>query len=188
MLSAAPRPGIGGVPIANPDGPPHKLPSLYPPNEGPLMPPWLVYDRKVLCFHAYFKESLHEVYQAPYQVRPVKILFYLEDGTIQVTERKRDNSGLPQGCIVSRQRIPRVAPCHNEFLNILDLNVNQAVTLFSRVYHITDCDLFTRHFLNRAGISVPDPIVAPEYITLYIYIQIFLFYKRRTCLVPGIPV
>lgn len=126
------------------------------------MPPWLAYDKQVLCFHAYFKESLHEVYQSPYQVRPVKIMFYLEDGTIQVSEIKRDNSGLPQGCVVSRQRVPRPPPCHNEFLSILDLNVNQTVQIFSRVYKITGCDKFTRHFLNRAGISVPDPVETPE--------------------------
>lgn len=162
MLSAAPRPGIGGTPIANPDAAPHKLPSLYPPYEGPLLPPWLAYDKQVLCFRGYFKETLHEVYRSPYQVRPVKIFFYLEDGTMQVTEVKRDNSGLPLGCVVSRQRVPRPAPCQSEFLSILDLNVGQTVTIYSRVYQICDCDVFTRHFLNRAGISVPDPVEMPE--------------------------
>lgn len=161
MLAEAQRPGIGGEPMVNLDGPLHKLPSLYPPYEGPLLPPWLVYDKKVLCFHAYFKESLHEVFKAPYQVRKVKILFYLEDGTMQVSEPRVDNSGLSQGCVVSRQRVPRPAPCQHEFLSILDLNVSQTITIFNRVYQITGCDLFTRHFLNRAGISVPDPIATP---------------------------
>lgn len=162
MLSGAPRPGIGGTPLCPRDGPPHRLPSLHAPYEGPLLPPWLAYDKQALCFHAFFKETLHEVYRSPYQVRLVRILFFLEDGTVQVVEQTRDNSGLPKGCVVSRQRIPRPAPCQSEFLSVLDLNVNQTVTIFSRVYQITDCDRFTRDFLNRAGVSVPDPVETPE--------------------------
>lgn len=115
----------------------------------------------MLCFNGYFKESLHEVYKAPYQVRKVKILLYLEDGTMQVSEPRVDNCGLSQGCIVSRQRIPRAAPNQHEFLSILDLNVNQTVRIFDRVYHITDCDKFTRNFLNDAGIAVTDPVAMP---------------------------
>lgn len=163
MLSAVPRPAIGGGSCTDPDMAPHQLPSMYPPNEGPLLPPWLAYDKQVLHFHGYFKETLQEVHRSPYQVRPVNIYFYLEDGTMQVTEVRRDNSGLmANGSVVSRQRIPRPAPCHGEFLSVLDLNVAQTVTIFSRVYQITDCDRFTRHFLNRAGVSVPDPIEVPE--------------------------
>lgn len=161
MLSAAPRPGIGGAPL--PNQPPNTSPSLYPPNEGPLLPPWLAYDKQVLCFRAYFRETLHEVYRSPFQVRLCKIFFYLEDGTVSVSEQKRENSGIALGCsLVSRQRIPLPPPCQNEFVTLLDLNVNRTVSIFSRVYHLIDCDLFTRHFLNRAGIQVPDPVDAPR--------------------------
>lgn len=71
------------------------------------LPDWIVNDRKVivivasrldsriliqmfpilfqiLCFKAYFRENLQETHTASYQIRKVKILFYLEDGTIQV--------------------------------------------------------------------------------------------------------
>lgn len=78
--------------------------TLYPPHTGPQLPDWLANDRKVrlfhvvtvsmgitrsffmqiLCFRAYFRQELEEIYQAPYQIRQVKILFYLEDQTIQV--------------------------------------------------------------------------------------------------------
>lgn len=86
----------------------------------------------------------------------------MEDGTIQVSEPKCVNSGIPQGCLVSRQRIPLPPPNQNDFVSILDLNVNQAARLFDRVYIITDCDLQTRNFLNRQGIAVPDPIDIPK--------------------------
>lgn len=144
--------------------PPTSTPSLYPPKSGPRLPPWLAYDKKCLCFSAYFKETLQEVYHAPYQVRKVKIFYYLEDGTMQIVEPKVENSGIPQGCLVHRQRIPKPAPCQSDFYSIMDLNVNTTVEIFDRVYHITGCDLFTRHFLNRSGISVPDPVDEPVYV------------------------
>uniref|UniRef100_A0A1I8NPH2 EF-hand domain-containing family member C2 n=1 Tax=Stomoxys calcitrans TaxID=35570 RepID=A0A1I8NPH2_STOCA len=147
--------------IVDPNCPPAQVPSTYPPKVGPKLPPWLAYDKQVLCFNAYFKETLQEVYHAPYQVRKVKIFYYLEDGTMQIVEPKVLNSGIPQGCMVHRQRIPKAPPCQSEFISILDLNVNTTVQIFDRVYHITSCDKFTRHFLNKSGIPVPDPIDEP---------------------------
>lgn len=49
----------------------------------------------------------------------------------------------------------------DNFYDIIDFNVGREVELYGRVFKITDCDKFTRTFLNRCGISVPDPIVAP---------------------------
>lgn len=48
-------------------------------------------------FDAYFKEALREVAGSPFLPRYVKIFFYLEDGTIQVQEPRRVNSGIHQG-------------------------------------------------------------------------------------------
>lgn len=51
MLADANRPGIGGEKINHPDQPSHQLASLYPPYEGPRIPSWIAYDKKVefLC-------------------------------------------------------------------------------------------------------------------------------------------
>jgi len=125
------------------------------------MPPWLAYDKKVLCFSAYFKQTLQEVYHAPYLVRKVKIYYYLEDGTLEIYEPRVDNSGIVQGCVVHRQRVPKAPPCDNEFMSLIDLNVDQTVQIFDRQYHITKCDQFTRDFLNKRGITVPDPVKSP---------------------------
>uniref|UniRef100_A0A1A9ZYI2 EF-hand domain-containing family member C2 n=1 Tax=Glossina pallidipes TaxID=7398 RepID=A0A1A9ZYI2_GLOPL len=163
MLSDRKPPGLVDASgfVIDPNCPPVSVPSIYPPKIGPKLPPWLAYDKQVLCFNAYFKETLQEVYQAPYQVRKVKILYYLEDGTMQILEPKVENSGIPQGCMVHRQRIPKPPPCESDFISILDLNVDQTIQIFDRVYHITSCDKFTRHFLNKSGIPVPDPVDAP---------------------------
>nr|XP_029712249.1 EF-hand domain-containing family member C2-like [Aedes albopictus] len=161
MLADRKRPGIGGKQYSPTDGPEYCLPSLYPPRQGPLLPSWLTYDRKVLCFHGFFQETLTEVDRIPYQIRKVKILYYLEDDTMQVSEPRTMNSGIPQGCLVTRQRIPRPPPYDGEFTSLLDLNINHTVQLFDRVYTITGCDEFTRKFLNRLGISVQESVEPP---------------------------
>ncbi|EDV34107.1 uncharacterized protein Dana_GF15903 [Drosophila ananassae] len=141
--------------------PPIGSPSIYPPRSGPRMPPWISYDKKVLCFHAFFKQTLQELYHAPYLVRKVKIYYYLEDGTVEIFEPRVDNSGIVQGCVVHRQRVRKAPPCDNEFMSLIDFNVNMTVQIFDRQYHITNCDHFTRVFLNKRGITVPDPVESP---------------------------
>lgn len=139
--------------------PPAEAHALYPPRSGPRLPPWLAYDKKVLAFKAYFKQTLQENFHAPYMVRHVKIFYYLEDGTIDIHEPKVMNSGIVQGCILHRQRVAKPPPCDNEYLSIVDLNVDRTVEIFDRKYHIVDCDDFTRKFLNKRGIVVPDPVI-----------------------------
>lgn len=153
-------------PLVDPSCPvplPSDMNGFWVPKATTKLPPWLAYDKQVLCFNAYFKEPLTEIYHAPYQVRKVKIYFYLEDGTMQITEPKVENSGIPQGCLVHRQRIPKMPPGDREFISIFDLNVDTNVQIFDRVYHISGCDVFTRQFLHRAGIVVPVGLVEPKY-------------------------
>ncbi|GAB0095610.1 EF-hand domain-containing family member C2 [Sergentomyia squamirostris] len=127
---------------------------LYPPKLAQnLKPAWLQYDKKVLCFDGYFEEIVDN--SPGLQIRTVKISFFLEDGTMQVIEPKTANSGIPQGCIVKRQKIPAGELHDRIFLSVLDLNVGKSISIFNRIYHITDCDQFTRSFLNNLGISVP---------------------------------
>jgi len=85
----------------------------------------------------------------------------MEDGTIQVVEPAVKNSGIPQGTLIIRHRIPFPAPQNEEFYGILDFNIGKEVELYGRVFKITNCDRFTRDFLNRTGIHVPDPIDMP---------------------------
>ncbi|XP_024947143.1 EF-hand domain-containing family member C2 isoform X2 [Cephus cinctus] len=114
-----------------------------------------------LMFKAYFQETVQERWEASFQIRVVTISFFLEDGTIKVSEPAVDNSGLEQGVLIRRQRIPMPDPVRYRFYDILDLNVGKEPEFFGRVYKIVDCDKFTRRFLNRIGIPVPDPIDIP---------------------------
>ncbi|XP_031332726.1 EF-hand domain-containing family member C2-like isoform X2 [Photinus pyralis] len=139
-----------------------RYPSLYPRGEVPEIPSWIGFDKQILRFYAFFRETLQEHRCAPFQIRKVVIYFFLEDGTIQVMEPKIDNSGISQGTLLARARVRFPAPMNANFYDVMDLNVGNEVEFYGRVYKITDCDKFTRNFLNRCGIAVPDPINVPE--------------------------
>jgi len=61
----------------------------------------------VLRFDGYFQEHVVEDPYENYRIRKCQILYYLTDGTIYVTEPKIENSGIPQGVFLKRQKIPR---------------------------------------------------------------------------------
>jgi hypothetical protein len=155
LLAEANRPGIGGNSLHDVQS----SPCLHPRSNGALVPSWRVYEKQMLRFFGYFKDTLTES-KISYQIRKIKLIYYLEDDTIQITEPKSD-SGIIKGCLVSRQRIQKPSPYNREHVSLLDLNVDQTITLLDRTYHITDCDLFTRNFLQRLGIAVPKSVDIP---------------------------
>ncbi|KAL0281144.1 UNVERIFIED_CONTAM: hypothetical protein PYX00_002220 [Menopon gallinae] len=159
-LTEADRPGPGGYPICwmKPD----LYPSVYPRRETKELPGWIAYDKQILTFEAYFQQAAWEIHNIPYQIRKVKILFFLEDGTVQVNEPRVDNSGMTQGTLIYRQRIRFPKPMDENFYEMIDFNIGKNVELYGKVFRIVNCDNFTRQFLNRMGIFVGDPLDYPE--------------------------
>lgn len=51
---------------------------------------------QVLRFFGFFQEAVTESNIENHRVRRVVVLYYLADDTLQVTEPKQDNSGIPQ--------------------------------------------------------------------------------------------
>jgi len=88
-------------------------------------------------------------------------MFFLEDDTIQVLEPRTHNAGLPQGQIIKRHRIPLPSPCEGQFYTLEHFNVGCDVSLYGKTFFICGCDGFTRRFLNRLGIPVPDNMDMP---------------------------
>ncbi|XP_074032977.1 EF-hand domain containing 1.2 [Leptinotarsa decemlineata] len=138
-----------------------KYPSIYPRGESIEIPGWIAFDKQILCFDGFFQETLQELRGSPFQIRKVKIYFFLEDGTIQVVEPRVENSGVAQGTLISRQRIRFPPPMDDNFYDFTDFNIGREVELYGRVFKITNCDKFTRTFMNRCGIAIGDAIVAP---------------------------
>lgn len=152
--------GVGGEAL-----PGQQLPakhSIYPKGIGPEAPAWVAFDRQVLCFDAYFQEAVHEKREEQYRVRRCKVYFYLEDDSIQVNEQKVDNSGIPQGTLIRRHRVPLPPPNDNHFYTVDHFNVGQEISLYSKVFKITGCDEFTQNFLTKLGVRVGKPESSPE--------------------------
>ncbi|XP_043250986.1 EF-hand domain-containing family member C2-like [Colletes gigas] len=137
-------------------------PSIYPRGEAQELPPWIAYNGQRLMFKAFFQETVQERWKTAYQIRVVNISFFLEDGTMKISEPSTENSGLEQGVLLRRQRISMPDPVSYRYYDIIDLNIGKEPEIFGRVYKIVDCDKFTRRFLNRMGILVPDPIEVPK--------------------------
>jgi hypothetical protein len=116
----------------------------------------------VLSFDAFFQEAVADRPGEQYRVRNVRILFYLEDDTIQVVEPRTKNAGYNQGTIIARHRIPRPKPYDDTFYTIEDFNVQKEVEFYGKRLKIVDCDSFTRNFLTKLGVRVCDPSRAPD--------------------------
>ncbi|XP_029937185.1 EF-hand domain-containing family member C2 [Myripristis murdjan] len=160
MLAGSEKPGIGGELLADQKIQPKY--SVYPKGEGSDVPSWVAFDKQVLCFEAYFQEAVPESKDEIFRIRKCKIYFYLEDDTIQVVEPKSKNSGIPQGTLVHRQRVPLPPPDDNQFYNVYHFNINQQMVLYNRTFTITDCDPFTRNFLTKLGVCLNAPASIPD--------------------------
>ncbi|KAK8885916.1 EF-hand domain-containing protein 1 [Tritrichomonas musculus] len=110
----------------------------------------------VLRFFAYFKQSVVESNDETYRVRYVRIYYYLEDNTLMVEEHKDRNAGMTQGVLLRRMRVLNPsAEVYGTYYNMEDFNIGKEVEICSVMYHIYDCDEFTRKFLETNNIEVP---------------------------------
>jgi len=118
-----------------------------------IEPAWLKHDRQCLRFYAYFQEHVVENPKENFRIRCVVVTYFLEDGTMQITEQKVENSGIfPQGPFVKRHRIPNApdggywAPEH--------LKMGTSITIYGRTFRVVDADPFTKWFYDNAGMDI----------------------------------
>lgn len=136
----------------------HHMPSLQ------KLPQWLEFDRpglpngQVLGFKCYFEEVVRGSALESKRVRKCLLFYYLEDDTLQLVEPAEENSGLPQGCIVRRHRVPRP---DGEFFAISDLKIGASLELYKKLIHLYDCDAFTRKTLQARGLPVTTRLPSP---------------------------
>ncbi|XP_073330014.1 EF-hand domain-containing family member C2 [Pagrus major] len=160
MFVGSAKPGIGGELLVGQEIKPKY--SVYPKGQGSDLPSWVVFDKQVLCFEAYCQEAVPDARDETYRIRRCKIYFYLEDDTIQVVEPEYKNSGIPQGTLIRRQRVPLPPPDDDQFYNIFHFNINQQMVLYSRSFTLTNCDSFTRNFLTKLGMRLNDCATVPD--------------------------
>ncbi|KAL1497117.1 hypothetical protein ABEB36_008127 [Hypothenemus hampei] len=126
----------------------------------PFIPHFALYDQKCLTFKAFFKQSVTESPLEFYRVRPVNIIYFLEDDTISVMEPRVENSGLLQGKLVRRGKIPKYDNTES-FWHWKDLQVGKDLAFYGIVYHTVDCDVFTREYMASQGLDMADPEEMP---------------------------
>ncbi|KAJ8964821.1 hypothetical protein NQ314_004629 [Rhamnusium bicolor] len=104
-----------------------------------FIPHYVLYDQKCLTFKAFFKQS---VVESPNE-------FY----------RVRHNSGLDQGRLIRRGKIPKNTM--GAYWHWKDLAVGKDLSFYGTVYHTVDCDLFTREYMASQGLIMGDPEEMP---------------------------
>jgi EF-hand domain-containing protein 1 len=125
---------------------------LRKPTVPPFRPHFVQYDKKVLKFSARFSQTTPG--DQP-RTRLVDVFYYLEDDTIMVIEPSVKNCGIPQGKLVRRGRMVKNAK--GQCYSWKDLNLGLDITLHGIVFHLINCDLFTREFLVSNGIEINEP-------------------------------
>ena len=95
----------------------------------PFVPRFCKLDKKVLRFFGHFHESIpNGMGTETSRVRTVHVLYFLEDDTLSLVEPRLHNSGLDQGILVKRHRIPK-----NDLFTVRFGEVGEGRTL------ITEC-------------------------------------------------
>merc|ERR1719203_201533 len=82
-----------------------------------------------------------------------------------ISEPREANSGLPQGCVVKRHKVPNGRG--DGYFGHEDLGTAQTITLYSRHFRIYDCDAFTRAwYKEHVGKDMPQesPPSKPQHI------------------------
>ncbi|KAF1371829.1 hypothetical protein PFLUV_G00273430 [Perca fluviatilis] len=124
-----------------------------------FIPAHVALDKKVLRYYAYFQENILFSPEEEWRARPVVIYYYLEDDSMCIIEPVVENSGMPQGKRIKRQRLPKNA--RGEHYQWKDLNIGMDLEVYGVKYHITQCDVFTKEFMESEGIVLNDPEPMP---------------------------
>jgi len=125
---------------------------------GQRLPAWVAYDRKVLRFFGFFKEAVFSSAIETHRIRKCVIYYYLEDDSIHIAEPKVENSGIPQGVLVRRHRVPKA---DNSFVGLSDLAIEADIPIYGRIFRITDADAFTRDYYSSNGVELAPAVSTP---------------------------
>jgi hypothetical protein len=136
-----------------------------------VTPAWLKHDKQVLRFYAFFQESISERVDENARYRQCVIMYFMEDGTIRISEPKQENSGIPQGSFLKRHRVTKAD--QSGFLGPGDFRVSEEIVIYGRRFHITGADRFTRWFFEENGVDLgPDePVVEDQWEKSYKFIK-----------------
>eukprot|EP00758_Cryptobia_borreli_P004213 Tbor_TRINITY_DN4244_c0_g1::TRINITY_DN4244_c0_g1_i1::g.24007::m.24007 len=125
--------------------------------------------------HLSFAAYLDNRGQISGDLHHTSIHYYLENDTIEIIEKRPENSGRDGGTkLLTRQRIPRKGTdptksrfqqntfgvlLKNDFVVAVDIQIGENLNVHGRNYFIYDADEFTRnYFINQYGIQLPPAV------------------------------
>ncbi len=117
-----------------------------------FQPDWVKLEKQVLRFYGYFKESVVELKVEHSRIRKLTLYYYLVDDSINITEEREMNSGIPQGAFLKRGKVKKDAV---SYMNFKDLRVGDSICIYGKYIRLYDCDDYTREYYNGLGMSQP---------------------------------
>jgi hypothetical protein len=140
-----------------------------------FQPDWVKLDKQVLRFNGYFKESVDESKIEHSRIRNLVIFYYLVDDTIEISEEKELNSGIPQGSFLKRSKVIKKEDSkyddgnsffkfqnsNSQFYDFRDLIVGRSIYFYGKLITIYDCDQYTREFYRSHGFEQPNKSQVP---------------------------
>jgi hypothetical protein len=87
-------------------------------------------------------------------------MYFMEDGTLRISEPKQENSGITQGSFLKRHRVAKANG--DGFLGPGDFMVGQELQIYGRTYRLTGADQFTRWFYKEKGVEMMPDALPPE--------------------------
>ena len=124
-----------------------------------FQPDWVKLDKQVLRFFGFYKESIVESNIEYARIRRLIICYYLVDDTIDISEEKEINSGLPQGPFLKRGKIKLE---DGSFMKFKDLVIGKEINIYGKFITLVDCDQYTKEFYEKYGITQPDSVEYPK--------------------------
>ena len=126
----------------------------------PTVPRYVKTDKVCLRFYGYFQESVNDSNDEISRIRPVTIYYFVVDDTIKIVEPKSQNSGMPQGALIKRHRVPK-PDC--TFYTLADLKFGAELDVYGKLIRVIDCDNFTREFCREDTLGEREALPTDEY-------------------------
>ena len=142
------------------------------PKKETFTPKFARHKKQVLRWYGFYREAVDESQVEQERIRKISLLYYLEDDTIELTEPRQTNSGLPQGNLVRRHNIgwqeedgkmdEGKSNGEERMIRWTDIHVNETLFIYGKKILITDCDSFTRGYVlektgNEQALEIPLP-------------------------------
>ena len=158
----------------------------------PAFVPWYcTLDKKVLRFFGHFHETVPDGVGA--ETSRVRNVHVLQDETLALVEPRLHNSGLDQGILVKRHRIPKnsafsvnidselrsVMPNDSPQGHWTDLNIGTVLRVYGRKVTLTNCDAFTRSHLASEWVELAPVETGPPDIYQVKYFLVREAFKKK---------